>query len=136
LGSFFGICLFLTSVTATGHWEQIRQHSGAYFLFVAIPLGLALLSPTRLISVGIGLMLPMFRFVFLIIAFRNAWGLLGVLCWLAVLISFAIAINGDEKYMQLGLPEKFRTSELLGSLLSFGGGVAATIVLRHVLALA
>lgn len=134
LGSFFGICLFLTSVTATGNWEQLRKHPGGYFLFVAIPLGLALLSPTRMISVGIGLVLPIFRFIFLIIAFTNIWGFLGVICWLALLIGFAIAINNSEKYMRLGLPEKFSTPELLGSLLSFGGAVVATIALKHVLA--
>lgn len=103
---------------------------------MAIPLGLALLSPTRLISVGIGLVLPIFRFAFLIIAFHSMWGFLGVICWLALLIGFAIAINNNEKYKRLGLPEKFRTSEWLGSLLSFGGAVVATIAFRHVLALA
>src|ERR1700730_126652 len=121
LGMLFGVALLWAFVDATLHWDTFNRHLVGEIVSVSIPLVLALLSPRRLLAVFIGLGVILFRLIFLIFIFHNAWSMLATALWLVLLISLGYTVN--RKYEDLHLPEGFTLVEFLLLAVGIGGGI-------------
>ena len=75
LGLTFGIALFWFFADVV-HWEDFRKHIVSELIFISVPLGLALLSPRRLLTVFLGFCILLFRLVFIIFLFQSFWSAL------------------------------------------------------------
>jgi len=131
VGILFGVALLWAFFDATLQWDTFNRHLVGEVVSVSIPLVLALCSPRRLLAVFIGLSILLFRLIFLIFIFQNAWSLLATATWLALLVSLGYTVN--RRYEHLQLPEGFTALELLLLAVGIGGGIYLLYLLRHFL---
>jgi hypothetical protein len=128
LGMFFGVALLWAFFDATLHWETFKTHLVGEIVSVGIPFALALLSPRRLLTVFLGLCIPLFRFVFLIFLFQNLWSLPATVVWLLLLVLLGRTVN--RRYEDLRLPKGFTVVEFLLLAVVLGGGFYLLYLLR------
>jgi len=128
LGMFFGVALLWAFFDATLHWEAFKTHLIGEIVSVVIPLTLALLSPRRVLTVFLGLCIPLFRFVFLIFLFQSFWSLLVTVAWLLLLVLLGSMVNRHYEYLRL--PEGFTVIEFLLVAVVLGGGCYLLYLLR------
>jgi len=132
LGFFWGVALFWASLDAL-HWDSFSQNWWRELLFVAIPLGIAMLSPRRLLVLFAGLCLPLFRFIFLVFMLRSVWSALVVVAWAVLLVSVGILVNA--KYDDISVPEGTTGLELPLSMTAIATSVLAAWKFHDILRL-
>jgi hypothetical protein len=133
LGLFWGIALVWASFDAL-KWILFKQHLLSEAIFVAVPFLLALLSPRRLITIFVGLCVPLFRLVFVLFLFTNLWSALGVLLWGGLVFLVGSKVNREES-RDIAVPDGFSGLELLLTMTCLGVGIFLLVLLRRVLAL-
>jgi len=110
LGFFWGVPLVWASFDAL-HWATFPHNWWKELLFVALPLGLAMLSPRKLLVLCVGLSLPLFRFIFLIFVFHSILSALVVVAWVALLV--LVFVRANAKYDSIAVPRGWTAVEFL-----------------------
>ena len=133
LGLLWGIALVWDSFDAL-KWILFKQHVASEAIFVAVPFLLALLSPRRLLTIFVGLCLPLFRLVFMLFLFANLWSALGVPLWGGLVFLVGSKVNREES-QDIAVPEGFTGLELLLTMTCLGAEIFLLVLLRRVLGL-
>jgi hypothetical protein len=131
LGLLLGGSLIWALSDTTFHWETFKTHAFAELVCVATPLGLALLSPRRILAVFLGLSIVSFRLMFLIFLFHDIKSTLATLTLLVLLIFLGHAANRRYKLEQMQLPEGFTVVEFFLTGLVVSGGFYLLYLLRR-----
>jgi hypothetical protein len=134
LGLTFGIALFFFLSDAL-HWETFKKHIFTELIFIGVPLGLAILSPRRLLTVFIGLSLLLFRFIFLIFLFENRWSALVTIVWAIALILLGREVNRRYRMLEVEIPDGTTGLEFLVLMLGVGAAFGMLFLLRRILGL-
>jgi hypothetical protein len=134
LGIIFGIALVWVLID-TNQWEVFKRHLLSEVAFVSVALGLALLSPRRLLTVFIGFGLLLFRFLFIFFFFQNVWSALVGIVWAAVLIVLGRAVGRRYKTLNWEIPDGTTALELLILVLAISAGIGTLFLVRKVLGL-